>query len=156
MLREEHLNCFCFPGGRVHDIWKSIWHCNSSINIIIAGSDDIGKSKFWEIKQDFEILINSLNNVGIEDSIIVSIIPRIQESNDWWRTAVEINAWLKQYCSTTSRVYFLDVWDMLCYSPHYFSWDLTDEGKRYLCRFLIEACQRLLNNKKNNVNTSFF
>ena len=101
---------FCYPGAGVEKI-TSVLEEQSSIcpcpTIVSVGTNDVKTVPSEVLKRKFMKLIRSLQER--RTGIVIGILPRMWETQEWSSRALGLNRWLSEQCSLAG-VIFVDLW----------------------------------------------
>ena len=122
----------CYPGCGVKKVRDSIVGSRvSGCEVVWVGTNDIGDRRSIELESKFSELVKTLEGRD-SMSIVVGVLPRVRESNEWLSRAQSLNDFLEKECKKAG-IMFVNNWDTFWGSKYLYKYDgihLNDKGKQ--------------------------
>ena len=122
----------CFPGCGVEKVRESIVDSKvSGFEVVWVGTNDIGDRRSIELENKFKKLINTMKGRD-SNSILVGVLPRVRETNEWLSRAQSLNDYLQIECEKAG-ILFINNWELFWGCKYLYKFDgvhLNDQGKK--------------------------
>lgn len=131
----------CLPGAGIDDVKNALTPVESVLQttVVSVGTNDLSHCKNDEIKIKYLELLKKLRDRP-SPSIVMGILPRIKESEEWNRRAKEVNGWLHKECLKRNFI-FVNLFDYFRLKPYLYLRDgvhLNTTGKKYISSVIDE------------------